>query len=299
MEENEFFKLKYLFLKIKNGIKFRLERKMFAEQWFLIYDYENEIVTKSLKNFQKIIPPKDRFWADPFVVYKNNKHHIFYEEFIFKQKKGHISVFTIDKEGNCSTGEKILEEPFHLSYPFCFQFENEVYMIPETQEKKSIRLYKCNRFPDKWEFYKEIFTNIDAVDTTIYHHNDKWWMFTGVRKIDGSTWDNLHIFYSDSPISDKWISHPLNPIIEEPSNLRSAGSIFSKNNKIYRPVQISTSNTYGKAISINRIIILNEENFIEEKIKTIEPWDKEIDGIHTLNHENGLTVLDSKWKIKR
>ena len=45
----------------------------------------------------KIIPPKDRFWADPHVLFKDNKYYIFIEEYIFNKKKGHISVIQINK----------------------------------------------------------------------------------------------------------------------------------------------------------------------------------------------------------
>ena len=36
---------------------------------------------------------------------------------------------------------KILEEDFHLSFPFIFKFNDTFYMCPETREKKDIRLY--------------------------------------------------------------------------------------------------------------------------------------------------------------
>jgi hypothetical protein len=124
-------------------------------------------------------------------------------------------------------------------------------------------------------------------------------MFTAIRKNEKDGWNNLNIFYADDPTTDSWISHPMNPITNNIENLRPAGSIFVENNQIYRPAQISSPNEYGKAIAINKINILDERNYNEEMIKKIEPWEKDIKGIHTLNHENGLTVFDSKWKIRK
>lgn len=292
-------KSKNFFSKIKNSIKYRFENKLFVQQWFITFSFENNINTKPLKNFVKIIPPNDRFWADPHIVFKENKYYIFFEEFLFQENKGHISYLTINNAGNYSKPTMILEKPFHLSYPFIFEFKNEMYMIPETQTKKSIQLYKCLNFPEKWEFQKNLLTEIDAVDSTIFFYKDKWWMFTGVREDINSGWNNLHLFFTDDPITDNWISHPMNPITKNIGNSRPAGSIFIENGKIYRPAQVSTVDEYGQAIIINKIKTLNEKIFDEEKIKVIEPWEKQIKGIHTMNHVNNLTVIDAKWKIKR
>jgi len=276
-----------------------VENKLFLEQWFLIFDFEENVGAESLKNFQKIIPPKDRFWADPHIVFKNNTYYIFFEEFDYQQNKGHISYFTIDQDGKYSKPTKIIEQPFHLSYPFVFEYENQMFMIPETQAKKSIQLYKCLKFPEKWEFQKNLLTDIDAVDSTIFFYENKWWMFTGIRENIRSGWNNLHIFFTDNPTIANWIPHPMNPIIKNIKNSRPAGAIFIEDGQIFRPAQISSIEEYGKAIVINQINILNENNYEEEKIKIIEPWEKRIKGIHTLNHANKLTILDAKWKIKR
>ena len=286
-----------LFSRLKKSLKFRIENKL--DQWFLIFSFEGKFEQKSLKNFQKIIPPKDRFWADPFIVFKDNIHYIFFEEYIFEKNKGHIAYFTIDKNRKIGKPIKILEQTFHLSYPFIFEYENKLYMIPETQEKKTIQLYKCTNFPEKWEYQKNILTDIDAVDSTIFQYENKWWMFTTIRKNETEGWNDLHIYYTNNPIEGEWVSHSMNPISNKNNNMRSAGEIFLEDNKIYRPSQMSSDDEYGKGIIINKIKILNEKKYEEEAIKTIESWDSSIKGIHTLNHKNNLSILDAKWKIKK
>ena len=299
IKENNSTKNRFSFSRLKKSLKFRIENKIFLEQWFLIYNFEDKFGQKSLKNFQKIIPPKDRFWADPFIVFKNNTYYIFFEEYIFHQNKGHIAYFIIDKNEKNTKVTKILEQPFHLSYPFIFEYENELYMIPETQEKRSIQLYKCIDFPEKWEFQKNLLTNIDAVDSTIFNYKNKWWMFSGVKNNEKCDWNDLHIFYTDNPICDNWVPHPMNPITTDIKNSRPAGNIFLENDIIFRPGQISSSEEYGKGIAINRVSILNDKNYEEEIVDKIESWDKNVLGVHTLNRVNGLTVLDAKWKRKK
>ena len=45
----------------------------------------------------------------------------------------------------------VLDEPFHLSYPYVFEFEGEHYMVPESHQDRSLRLYRAVDFPTRWE----------------------------------------------------------------------------------------------------------------------------------------------------
>src|SRR5205085_8739929 len=119
--------------------------------------------------YKRIVPTKDRFWADPCVVFNNNTYYIFLEELIYKQNDGkaHIAVIEMDEKGNYQQPRIALKCDYHLSYPFVFKYAEEFYMIPETSEHSTIELYKCVSFPDKWEFVMNLMENIKAVDTTI------------------------------------------------------------------------------------------------------------------------------------
>ena len=63
----------------------------------------------SVEKSNKIYAPKDRYYADPFIIKKNEDYFVFIEEVIYQQQKGHISYFKIDKNGNYNLPEKILE----------------------------------------------------------------------------------------------------------------------------------------------------------------------------------------------
>jgi hypothetical protein len=284
---------------LKKSLKFRFENKFFFEQWFLIFNLEKNQNLNSLEQFKKIIPPKDRFWADPHIILKDEIFYIFFEEYIYENKRGNISLIKLDQNGNFLKPIIVLKENFHLSYPHVFEYDNQMYMIPETHEKKTIQAYRCIEFPEKWKLDKILLKNIDAVDSTILQYNNKWWLFTGIKNDIESDWNNLHIFYSDNPISENWTSHPMNPIKMNKRNSRSAGKIYLKDGVLYRPAQISTIDEYGKGIIINKIEVLNEMEYKEKEVQVIEPWNNEIKGIHTINFEKGLTVLDSKWNRRK
>jgi hypothetical protein len=277
-------------------IKSRLYNLVFLEQWILMYSL-NEGTSTSFWRFKKIIPKKDRSWADPHIVQDKENYHIFIEEYIHKEKKGHISLIEMDQKGNFTNPAMIIERPYHLSHPFVFLWRGEYYLIPEAASNRTIEVYKCLDPFDKWEFHRILLGDITAVDTTIFHYQQKWWMFTNVRENEGaSNCDELFLFYADNPLSDNWIPHPKNPIVSDVRKSRPAGRIFQRNGKIYRPSQ-DCSNGYGYGIRINQIVVLNESEYLEREVNSIEPnWDRNITGVHTFGFARDLTLIDGRLR---
>ena len=106
------------------------------------------------KNWNEIIKnPKNRYLADPFLWEHNNQTICFVEDFSYITNKGSISAIEIREDENQILGP-VLNKSHHLSYPFIFEFENNLYMCPESCEKQSIDLYVCEEFPLKWIFKK-------------------------------------------------------------------------------------------------------------------------------------------------
>ena len=255
----------------------------------------------SFSKFNKIIPPKDRFWADPNVIYKNGKYFIFFEEFYYSEKYGHISVIEIDKDGKYSTPKIILKQNYHLSYPSFFKFNDELFFIHGSIKESSscIDLFKCIEFPYKWEFYDTLIDNIVVCDTTMFFHNGKWWIFACAANVDGtSNSSELVLYYSNNPLSKKWIPHPKNPIVSDIQNARPAGSFFESNNKIIRPGQ-NCLNIYGHGFSFNEITKLNETEYEERQLESFEPWNGDIIGLHTFNRVHDCIVIDVRIKRNR
>ena len=291
--------LKLGLINLRKLLNRKIRSWFYFDQWFLLFDIKDGI-SKSLWKYKKILPPKDRFWADPHVIVKDDKYFIFIEEYIYRKGKAHIALIEMDKQGNYQYKGKILEKPYHLSYPFVFEFNNNFYMIPESVSNKKIEIFKCIEFPNKWESHGILMNDIDAVDSTILFHNNKWWLFTGIKENDGaSNSDELFLFYSQDPTSDKWIPHPQNPIISDVRRARPAGKIFSYNDKLYRPSQ-DGSYYYGYGININQIKKINETEYEEEMENQILPkWDEQITRIHTFTYSDGLSVMDGKIRRSR
>ena len=263
-------------------------------QWILLFRlHSQQRLPSSFWRFKKIIPPKDRFWADPFVVSHEETFYVFIEEFLYHRDKGHIAYFTIDKQGKASEPKKIIEQPYHLSYPFVFTYNNTSYLIPESSQNRTIELYQCQRFPEKWERIHVLMENVEAFDTTLFRKDGTWFLFTNIRVHAGaSSWDELFLFYSTELLSDRWTAHPQNPIVSDAGSARPAGRIFSYHNNLYRPSQNNT-NGYGYGMKINQILTLTETDYQEVCVNEILPnWDRRIVGTHTLNSVEHLTVID-------
>ena len=153
--------------------------------------------------------------------------------------------------------------------------------------------YKCVDFPYKWEFHKTLMKDIYASGTIIFECNNKWWLFTNIEQNNVHNHGcQLHIFSSDSPLSDKWIAHKNNPVIFDPLVARNGGIILS-DNEIYRVFQRHGFDQYGEACGIARILTLSSTEYVEEVYSTIEPnFFENIKGVNTYNYVSELIVLD-------
>jgi len=220
--------------------------------------------------------------------------YIFIEELLYSKNKGHISVIEMDLNGNI---KKIIEQDYHLSYPHIIQKSNQYFMVPESSSNNTIELYECVEFPYKWKFKMNLMENVQAVDSTFFKYNGKWWLFTNICiHLGASKNDELFLFYADTLETTHWNAHPMNPIVSDVRKSRPAGNIFTYNNKILRPSQNST-HKYGYGMKINEILILDEKNYVEIEIDEINPnWDSKIIRTHTFNHVNNLTLIDGRLK---
>ena len=142
--------------------------------------------------------------------------------------------------------------------------------------------------------------NIEAVDATLHYHQNKWWLFANVVENPGaSPCDELFLFYSEELHTKNWTPHPLNPVVSDVKKARSAGNIFIHEGKILRPSQ-NCSKRYGYGFNINEIKTLNENEYEETEITSIEPnWDARVTATHTLNNAGDLTVIDGYLKRRR
>lgn len=281
--------------KFVNVFENKLWRRRFPHLWALMAGKRTEGGSFDWGRLSTRVPPRGAFWADPFILQRQNQIHLFFEEYLYQKKRGHISHAVMDSDENIGEPQIVLERPYHLSYPFIFEYRGEFYMMPETAQNRTIEIFRCTRFPDRWEFHKTIMQDVHAVDATLIEHAMRWWMFVNMAGKNGSTWDELHLYYSDDPISTNWTSHPMNPVISDVRSARPAGRIFRRDGALIRPSQDS-SLRYGYALNLNRITKLTINEYEEELIERIEPNGRDILATHTYNTSSEFIVVDALLK---
>ena len=261
-------------------------------RWNVAYKFTDKWEDKNLTQVKRIPNPPNRYLADPFIIKRDKSHYCFVEDFDCKTGKGSISVYEINNNMYKEIGVA-LKESFHLSYPFLFNHNNDLYMCPETHEANEIRLYKCDEFPLKWKFVKTLISNVSAVDTNIFYKNKRWWLLTTLsNSLIKDHASQLHIFSCENLLSDKWEPHKRNPVIFDPYFARNGG-LICENENLYRVYQKPGFDNYGQSLGVSKIVELNKENYKEINEFEISPnFLKNIRGTHTYNFSNGLLVLD-------
>jgi|WetSurMetagenome_2_1015567.scaffolds.fasta_scaffold46126_2 hypothetical protein len=277
-----------------------LRRSFYREQWELLFTFGQE-VGKDLSTFKRISPPQDCFWADPHIIYREPNFYVFIEEYPYRTKRGHISVIEMDRNGNYKPPIPVLREDSHLSFPFVFDWMGQYYMIPESSERKTIDLYECIVFPDRWQYKMTLMKDVKAVDSTVFYIHGKWWLFTAMAEQEAAAPQvELFLFYSTELFTDQWDPHPMNPIVSDVKKARGAGSILLKAERLLRPSQYCSS-TYGYGFDLNEIDILSETEYSERTVKSVRPDPaKRIIATHTYANQANLTVVDAlrrrpKW----
>ena len=170
--------------------------------WNVAYTYRNWRNVVLWRATWLAITP-GHFLADPFVLTKDAKDYLFVEDYDFKKSRGTIAVYALSATGASRIGTA-LEESFHLSFPYVFEYANQVYMCPETSQNRDIRIYRSIEFPLKWKLEKVLLRDLSAVDTLIFKENERWWLFTNVDSgEEGDYCSELHIFSSETLLGDR------------------------------------------------------------------------------------------------
>ena len=236
--------------------------------------------------------PPGHFLADPFVIDVDNRSYCFVEDFDEVTDKGSITVYELHEDHAERIGEAI-SEPFHMSFPYVFEYQSKIYMVPETFVINEIRLYECVSFPLEWKLKQVLMSDVSAADTMLLQRDGLWWLFTNIDPLNSADHClQLSIFYSESLFSSEWHPHTQNPIFVDSSIARNAG-VLVDDNSVYRVSQHQGFDQYGKGALVNRISILNKAEYLETFVMSIEPhFFKDLKGTHHIHSDGRYTVFD-------
>jgi hypothetical protein len=218
---------------MKRGIPFVTQR----EQWTIgIYRSNTPFHFNQLQRWlnplfraENVTDVSAKFVADPFLIKEGETWNLFFEVYNNDTQQGDLAVATSNNTWIWNYEKVIIDEPFHLSYPYVFNSEGDYYLIPESYEDNSIRLYKADDFPTKWSYVDTLVEGRDYVDNSIVFFNDKWWLFSSITSND-----TLYLHYADS-LEGPWQEHPQSPIVEgDLHKSRPSGRLLVYEDKLYR-----------------------------------------------------------------
>ena len=238
--------------------------------------------------------------ADPFLFVKGDTLYLFYEHLTKWFGTGRICMRSTKDLEIWTEEVDVLVEPFHLSFPFVFEENGKVYMLPETGGDKSIRLYEAEDDTlTKWRLVKKLKEDEETwYDSVIYKRNDTYYLFTGT---DDDKQQIEHLFVSDKLLGP-YKEHPMSPIYIGRDGGRNAGSIIEHGGKLYRPVQVCLIG-YGEQTSVMEIEKITPTEYKEHLFKkdiidtTIPPYK---DGGHQWNHVEflGRKIVATDYREK-
>jgi hypothetical protein len=283
----------------RRSITLRLLTVMGAREEWRVHYKRQDWPQLTLHDATVMANPAGGYFADPFLRATPQGLFCFVEEFRQRSQRGVISVLRMDANGPVYLG-RALDEPFHLSFPYIFEFAGELYMCPEMHQAKQIRLYKCKSFPLQWELHSVAMDNVAAVDSLIFHARGKWWMLTGLLpQGDVTRFPEMHLFSAPDPISGHWQAHAQNPLKIDPEFARNGG-LLRQGDKLFRVSQAHAFSAYGASINVCEITGLTESAY-EELLKARFSGNAKpgVTGLHHIDSAGGLTVWDEKrWEFK-
>jgi hypothetical protein len=235
------------------------------------------------------------FRADPFGLWRDDRLYLFVEAFDYRRMVGRIEVLVYDESLALIESRTVLAEPWHLSYPYVFEAEGELWMLPEASRSGRLRLYRARSFPGDWEVACEIDVDPRAVDATPLFYQGRWWLFFAVMRHRPVRSGELHLAWADH-LTGPWHSHPGNPVRIDAASTRPGGTPLIGDAGIDLPVQ-DCSRTYGGAIRRLSITRMDGAGFAASDAPWLDPVPAlapYTDGIHTLAAVGPVTLLDFK-----
>jgi hypothetical protein len=247
--------------------------------------------------FRPLPNPPGRYLADPFPFEHDGVTHLFVEDYAHAAGRAVISVCDALPGGGWSAPRTVLEAPHHLSYPFVFEHEGAIYLLPEAGESGRVQLHRAVAFPDVWEPDRVLLDGVRAVDATLHEQDGLLWLFAHVVEGPGDA-GALHL-WSAAGLAGPWTPHPGNPVATDPCGARPAGRLFRRGDDLIRPGQDCTRR-YGEAVVWNRVDVLTPGRYAETVVGRLEAdWLPGLLGTHTFTVAGRHEFVDGYRRVRR
>lgn len=252
--------------------------------------------------------PRFGYFADPFIWAYNGSTALFMEEYQFAADKGRLVVMGLSESLEPGQVLPLAFPPYrgritsHASYPFVFELEGVPHMIPETYQQRSIDLYVCERWPERWTLRRRLMFGVTAVDSMVLNQGGLWWLFTSVAQEDGKLC--LEIYFTDDLLAGRFQPHPQNRLRryadEKNGTGRNAGYLApGKGGSLFRIMQQSRD-YYGQGATPMEITVLSSDDFQEILVPAIPDLPVSIPDLrtHHLSRFGEIIAYDVRDRVR-
>lgn len=265
----------------------RIAKKCRIIDWRLRWKLEFNFSKENTSDIE--IASKHYNLADPFIFSDQlGRKFVFCEFWEKTSDKGKIAVATIDSNLCLQSFQLALDEPFHLSFPFIFEADSRIYMIPQIATNTELRVYESKNFPLDWSYSFSINLDYPLVDVICFYSSGYYWLIGSAPDPIRKQYKNvLMIFYSLTFGADSfWNQHVSNPVVWEDFGGRNGGFLL-QDGLVFRVGQNLGADRYGHSFSLFQIKTLNPVAYSEEKV-----IDSTVIGSHHFSKSGEITVQD-------
>lgn len=233
----------------------------------------------------------NRYLADPFPWPGTNK--ILCEEMPLAGGVGRIVAIT-PIEYPLSPPVVLLEDADHYSYPCTFRDDESIYCVPENTRRGATHIFRLGAGRELAPV-TGVAPHARLADPTLFKWRGLYWL--GCTDLDLGEHDNLCLLFA-SDIRGPWTAHTRWPVKIDIRGARCGGGVFETAGRLFRVGQ-DCSATYGAAVVVHEILMLDETNFREVPVNIIRPDPNGPfpHGIHTLTHDGERFWVDGKRLI--
>ena len=150
----------------QKAIKMLLHYELVSAVVYRPYRAGETLLEEKARPFHVLRAPKGYWLSDPVLFTHEGRSFLFMEAFDMPNYVGEIAVTEL-KGADTALPQVILKEPFHMSFPRVFRWNEGIFMLPECSEDRSIRLYEATDFPTGWKCAKRFGTKAGYVDTIV------------------------------------------------------------------------------------------------------------------------------------
>ena len=243
-----------------------------------------------LAGFNKKESWRDMFCADPFLFRHDGCNWLFYETVLKRSRKGVLGCLG-EVDGKWVQQGKVLEQPWHLSYPQVFEEDGRIYMIPEESDRGrgSVNLYVATDFPRGW-VKRATLIDRPFCDSTLLKHDGHWYMACCPITENGTA----ELWHADFLLGP-WKRHPQYMNINQSKRLRRCGGRFiTRDGKLYRVAQ-DCNGFYGKRLFMVPVLEISPAAYREGEAHVL--WDKSMPPYSYCHTYNEIDVEGKRLSV--